>query len=677
MLVELLCLFVPALTGAQTKAVPGDLTVGITLNCPYGLGVCYPEIHSGLSRVPGLKWLADQADPNTWTCKLRMADEKLLRPKQFSAYLDSLHAGATLRGIEATVAGHIAIENGRYFLVARNTWLPLRQLSHTAFWDVAKKRSQSIAAPEKQAFSKLVAGVAEGDKLVVAGPLTDQKGEEVPALEVRSFREWQTSGQDAEFDLQSGDLFATISVQQPLSEKPRIRPIEDATLPPPSEIGSWSAPLESPGGAVHAHLMPNGRVAFSGTDAVVRQYTTEGKIASLTTAPYNVFCGGHTQMADGRVFFAGGNGPSIGCGDSRAAIYDPVQNQWTQLPSMGALRWYPTVVQLPNNRILVFSGQVSGDSGNLIPQVWSPTGWVNLTGARRVLERYPNTYVAPDARVFVAGPDQQSMYLNTGGVGSWDTGPMRNFAYRDYGPTVMYEPGKILYVGGGSPPTATTETIDLNASHPAWTNAAPMSYPRRQCSATVLPDGTVFVNGGTYSSLFDDPTKPVLQSELWDPATNSWSPMASQQRYRGYHSTSILLLDGTVFTASGAGDCSVENFSPPYLFKGPRPQIIGAPTQIVSGKPFKVTSPNAEKISKVSLIRLSSATHTLNHDQQFQWLNFTRDKSSLTIDAPMMTPVTAPGLYILFILNGKGVPSIGRVVQFERGNGLPPHSDGA
>jgi len=375
-------------------------------------------------------------------------------------------------------------------------------------------------------------------------------------------------------------------------------------------------------------------------------------------------------MPDGRLFVAGGNGPYTGAGDASAAIYDSSSDQWLPLPSMGPLRWYPTVVQLPNNHMLVLSGAVSDLRANM-PQVWTGTEWITLTGASRSLRRYPNAYLAPDGQVFIAGSDQRCLYLNTNGAGSWESGPLRIFPSRDYGPTVMIQPGKILYIGGGSPPTATTEAIDLNDAHPKWVNMASMTYPRRQCNATILPDGTVLVNGGTYSSLFDDPTKPVYQAELWNPQTNTWSLMAAQKQYRGYHSTAILMPDGRVFTSGGNGSSNIEVFSPPYLFKGPRPSILSAPATVVGGKPFPVFCSEPNAIAKISLIRLSSTTHTMNLEQRFQWLPFVSDKTGVTVTAPTVSPLTPAGYYLLFVLNGQGVPSVARIVQ------LTPNSEAA
>ena len=64
----------------------------------------------------------------------------------------------------------------------------------------------------------------------------------------------------------------------------------------------------------------------------------------------------------------------------------------------------------------------------------------------------------------------------------------------DYAPPVMFDVGKIVFIGGGST-TNLVEVIDLNLSKPAWAVVAPMKFRRRQHNATVLPHGTVLVTG--------------------------------------------------------------------------------------------------------------------------------------------------------------------------------------
>src|SRR5262249_20638649 len=110
-------------------------------------------------------------------------------------------------------------------------------------------------------------------------------------------------------------------------------------------------------------------------------------------------------------------------------------------------------------------------------------------------------------KVFMAGPNIETRYLDTGGKGKWirvkdaksNTGWLDRASkeFRDYGSSVMYEPGKVLVLGGKIWPVATAEIIDLNAKAPHWQLVEPMGVPRRHQNATLLADGTVFVSGGT------------------------------------------------------------------------------------------------------------------------------------------------------------------------------------
>jgi len=45
-----------------------------------------------------------------------------------------------------------------------------------------------------------------------------------------------------------------------------------------------------------------------------------------------------------------------------------------------------------------------------------------LTGARRSVPYYPMMFVAPNGRVFMAGPEQQTAYVNTCNAGTWIQG---------------------------------------------------------------------------------------------------------------------------------------------------------------------------------------------------------------------------------------------------------------
>lgn len=382
---------------------------------------------------------------------------------------------------------------------------------------------------------------------------------------------------------------------------------------------------------------------------------------------YALFCAGHTSLADGRVFIAGGHIADY-VGYAHASIFDSDTNSLKSLPDMNSGRWYPTTTVLPNGDVLVVSGDINSNTNtNPLPQVYqfATNSWRNLSTAQLVLPLYPVMFVAPNGKVFEAGPNRQSRYLNTSGTGGWSNVALLNFgSARDYGPGVMYDVGKVLEVGGGNPPTATAEVIDLNAATPVWKFTGSMHFPRRQHNAVILPDGKVFISGGSSASGFDTSTSPVLPTEMWDPASGQFTVMASIAVYRGYHSTALLLPDGRVLSAGGnVGGPNAQIYSPPYLFNGTRPTISSAPTSVGYGQTVFVGTPNATSITKVSFIRVSSTTHTFDESLRYMRLSFTQATNGLNVTMPASGNVAPPGYYMLFILNSSGVPSVAKIVQ--------------
>jgi hypothetical protein len=198
-----------------------------------------------------------------------------------------------------------------------------------------------------------------------------------------------------------------------------------------------------------------------------------------------------------------------------------------------------------------------------------------------------------------------------------------------------------------------------------------MTYPRRQFNATLLPDGKVLVTGGTASAGFSELAGAVHAPELWDPATGKWSIMASNQVTRVYHSTTLLLPDGRILsTGSGDGpglprELNAEIFSPPYLFRGPRPVITGAPGEVGYGAAFYVPTPDAGRVARVTLVRLSSVTHAFDQNQRFSDLSFRKTAGGLTVAAPETRTAAPPGHYLLFILDGNAVPSAAKIIRFK------------
>ena len=446
------------------------------------------------------------------------------------------------------------------------------------------------------------------------------------------------------------------------------------SLPPPpppptvEQVGRWSAVQPAPIVQLHLHLLLDGKVLSWGKVGDPQVWDPATGIFTAVPSPSLLFCAGHDFLPDGRLFVAGGHIRDLH-GLPNANVFDPGTATWQAVPPMAAGRWYPTTTTLPNGDVLVLAGTDSAAADVTIPEVWDGTSWRQLTGASRVLSYYPRSFVAPDGRIFVAGEEQQSLYLDVTGAGQWTGGPLRQFGNRDYGSAVMYEPGKILYVGGGDPPTNTAEIIDLNQPNPTWRSTGSMKFARRQMDATLLPTGDVLVTGGTSGSGFNNPVGAVHIAELWNPTTGRWTWMAANRVTRIYHGTTLLLPDGRLLhTGSGdaegtVDDLNFELYSPPYLFQGPRPTMVGAlPGGVGYGDTVAVATPDAAAITKVTLIRFGSVTHALDQSQRLVPLAFSQVTNGLSIVFPATGTVAPPGPYLLFLVNATGVPSEGRIV---------------
>jgi len=439
----------------------------------------------------------------------------------------------------------------------------------------------------------------------------------------------------------------------------------------PATVGQWSALEIWPYVAVHAHLLPTGKVMFIPfADHPQMWDPSTSVIDDLPKAGYNIFCAGHTFLGDGRLIVLGG-GSEVGVGVPSAAIYDAIANSWTRLPDMNAGRWYPTGTTLANGDVLVTGGNIDNLGGhNALHQVWQAASntWRDLTDATLILPLYPWMHLAPNGKVFFSGPTTETRYLDTTGTGKWTSLAHRSI-YRDYGTSVMYDDGKVLAVGGHDPPTSTASVIDLTSSTPTWRNIAPMSIARRQLNATILPDGKVLASGGSSQPGDDNRKGKVLYPEIWDPSTETWTSMSRHTHYRGYHSVAVLLPDARVLLAGGNGEPNAEVFSPPYLFKGPRPTITSSPDNVLYGESIFVKTPDEPSITTVNWVRTSSVTHAFNQNQRINHLTFAHVEGGLSVSAPSNRNLCPPGHYLLFILNNLGVPSVAKIIYV---NGPPP-----
>ena len=109
--------------------------------------------------------------------------------------------------------------------------------------------------------------------------------------------------------------------------------------------------------------------------------------------PYgrNLFCSGHIQLADGRTLIIGGHiTATVGLADT--TLFDPVTRQYTRGQDMSVGRWYPTVTQLPDGRVLTFAGDnIVNDRPGQPPRLRGRIGRLAPVGLRPEDERSGKT----------------------------------------------------------------------------------------------------------------------------------------------------------------------------------------------------------------------------------------------------------------------------------------------
>jgi galactose oxidase-like protein/glyoxal oxidase-like protein len=441
-----------------------------------------------------------------------------------------------------------------------------------------------------------------------------------------------------------------------------------------------------------------------------------GTIASPTTK-HHLFCSGHALLPDGRLVIMGGHGDEV-----RAIhLFDPATVSLERTDDMPHGRWYPTVTVLPDGRAAVMSGsQGSGPIGAHNPvngtvqvfDVTKPPGR-RLAGEEHTpspfsphfpaghqdIDLYPWNFVLPDGRMLVHCRNS-TRFWHPGTPGHWDPEILKaqrneSRTYPGQGTCVLLPllpeenyRVRVLAIGGGGVDreifyqgghdddlaTNTVELLDLGVPNPGWQSIAAMHSPRVLCDSVLLPTGQILVVGGSSTGKSDVGVDPVLPTELFDLASDTWTELAPINCPHMYHSTALLLPDGRVLRGGKDGQFQrdpykyfehrLEVFSPPYLFSGARPEISSAPASGHYGQDITIGCPTPGDIARAALIRCGAVTHGFHMDQRYVGLLIDGTTANdLTVKLPPNGKVAPPGSYMLFLVDTAGVPSIAHIVK--------------
>ena len=415
-------------------------------------------------------------------------------------------------------------------------------------------------------------------------------------------------------------------------------------------------------------------------------------------ALWDVFCGGHVILPDGNILVAGGTAKyelvegaktvSQFRGVRNSAIFDVKTNTWIKTSKLNQARWYPTLVRAGNpNTVIAVSGL--NQSGNINPGVTEEFSQKTLkwTVAKIPLREFP-TYpalfqTAWKGWLFWSGAN--TGYGSDSLTGARQPG-MWNFQTGQFVPihglpqpqdnetagTIMLPPAQeqtFMFIGGGgvgdtTEDTARTAIVDLNTNNPHYVAGPNLDHAKRYPLATILPDDTVLIAGGSEGYRADD----VLSAEIYNPATNTMREVASPEVGRDYHSEAILVNSGAVFYfgsnplgANNFFEMRVEEYQPPYFFEGPRPAITESPATAALGATIRIhVRYNSDSpITKIRLIAPSAYTHVTDTSQRSVAAKIVSQKNGwLTVQLPANPNLLIPGYYMLFAVNAHGLPSI-------------------
>ncbi|WAU85226.1 galactose oxidase early set domain-containing protein [Streptomyces sp. Qhu-G9] len=485
--------------------------------------------------------------------------------------------------------------------------------------------------------------------------------------------------------------------------------------------GRWDVlPTQNPVRSMHSVVLNNGKVlliAGSGNDPEMFKAGTftstvynpvNGTYKQIPT-PKDMFCAGHVQLDDGRVLVMSGNKgyPSadgtIGYqGYKDSYTFDPVTETYTRTNDMNDGHWYPSATILGNGDVISFGGLKEDSTGSVTAERWSdaenkwlPTWQVNQTWSYWGL--YPTMVLMQDGRLFYTG--SHTFGNNIPGSGSaiydydantiTDVPGLRRKDERDQSASVLLPPAqdqKVLTIGGGnidSNPDANrlTDIIDLKSANPAYVAGPPLpqgtvdlgngrvpqtgDQGKMYVSTVLLPDGKVLETGGALHNRAD----PVYSSSIFDPATETFDPVATDPEARGYHSSAFLLPDGRVMATgdnpgNGSWNHDVSVYTPPYLLKGPRPTITSViDNEWTYGDTQRITVDRP--IARAELIRPAAVTHSSDPNQRFVDLPLSVDGNNIDLNVTSNPNIAPPGWYMLFAVDANGVPSVAKWVRLQ------------
>lgn len=494
------------------------------------------------------------------------------------------------------------------------------------------------------------------------------------------------------------------------------RAFAQLTTTDPLIVGRWSSPFIIPVVGVTAVVLNTGKVMFwsydpvnyhnplKGNDGVGFIWDPATREGYNIPPPENIWCAGQTILSDGRVYVAGGNlrypdgnaptGQSAWEGSLTNYTFNPLAERWAKQPNMLRGRWYPTVTQLADNRVVITSGIDETGSGaiNNVVEVLTPDpnmdgiGRINAVGYHNSSGLYPLQFLLPSGKVLEAGPGADSSFQLDPATWNWSGLPRMKSDHFYLGNAVSYTDASVspmrqlIMVGGGfnynppliNSPVTTNEWLDGFNPAAGWNNYPSWQTARHNANTVMLPDGALLTVGGNRGVYGYEQAEfsAELYSKPAGDVTGTWDKVAPSLIQAAYHSTAILLPDATVLLSQDDMDSSAaasfqhkaQVYSPPYLFRGAQPVITAAPQNASYGQSFQIAT-NRSGMASAVLVAPSATTHGNDMHQRVVKLQVQQVAGGLNLTIPVSSAVVPPGYYMLFVVDSTGIPSTAKFVR--------------
>lgn len=272
-----------------------------------------------------------------------------------------------------------------------------------------------------------------------------------------------------------------------------------------------------------------------------------------------------TLLADGRVLVTGGlNGTLLLQALASAEIYDPASGTWTRTGNMTTRREMHSASLLANGDVLVTGGDESfvvGTKGST--EIFNPaTGRFTLAGHMTSSRLSHAEITLADGSVIVAG----GAYGDSNALNEFDS-------------TDRFDPSSLTWSAVG----------DMQIAP----DGRPTIRGRAYFTATLLSDGRVLAAGGMGHTNDFNKLKVFSSSEIFDPATSTWSLDGDMNVARSEHAA-VLLHDGRAMVIGGstltAATATAEIFTPALrtsrlrAFAWRPPHTVSAPHLLAVGR---------------------------------------------------------------------------------------------